>query len=89
MPELFLDPGGDVMGMFLRDDLSVRNRLHGSVVVVLVNLSINSLGGFFMSVRPDRLRSDSRLNNFIHLGGVASSAGNLLDCCFCGFHDGE
>lgn len=53
------------MAVLLWQNLLVRDWLHRGVVVMLMNLSIYSLGGFLMSVRLDCFAGDSWVDTLI------------------------
>lgn len=78
--------GQDVVGMLLRKSFLVRQRLNGGVVVMLMNLTVNSLGGFLVEVRLDGLSSDGGVDRLIDGGVVAPVAGDLVDGGSSCFH---
>jgi len=70
--ELFVLNGNNVVSVLLRESLLVCDGLDGRVVMVLVNLLINSSGYLLMLVRHDMLLSDGSSNILVNGGLVFS-----------------
>ena len=76
------------MSMFFREDLFVLDGLNSSVVMMLMNLAVHCLGGFFMAMRFDGFIGNARVDQFVHFGSMAFLRGVLKDGLFGGLHGG-
>lgn len=81
--------GDHVVGVLLGQFLFVGDGLHCGVGVVLMDLTIDRLGGFLVAVRFDLLLDDGRLDCLVHIGMVALVGGELGDGFLGGLHGGE
>lgn len=72
MVELLVLNGNDVVSVLLRKSLFVCDGLDGSMVMMLMNLLINSSGYMLMLVRHDMLLSGGSSNIFLDSGLVLS-----------------
>ena len=86
MSEFLVFSREHVVLMLFRQNLLVIDRLDGRVIVMLVDLSVNCLGDFLMSVRVDGFLRHSRVYDLIDGGLVASVGGELVHGVLCGFH---
>ena len=77
-----------VVAVLLGKDLLVSQRLHGCVMMVLVDLTVNGLCDVFMTSRLDGFGGDGRIHPLLDVGVVAMLAGELIDGGFCGLHCG-
>jgi hypothetical protein len=84
--ELLVDHILHLVMVLFRENLLVLNRLDSGVVVVLVDLTIDSLGELLMARRFDVLVGDSWGNALGHVGSVASFAREACDCGLCFVH---
>jgi hypothetical protein len=84
--ELLVDDWLYLVMMLLREDFLMLDWLDGSVVMVLMDLTVNSLGELFMTYGFDVFLGDSWGDSLSHIGGVASFAGDAGDCCFRFLH---
>jgi len=85
--ELPVDNAGGVVVVLLGQDLTVVNRLHDAMVVVLVDFLVDGRGDFLVSGRLDRLVSHGRSCLLLHLGVVVPSVGHeVVDLGFGAFH---
>lgn len=66
----------------------MRERYHSGMVMMLMNLSINSLCDYFMSVWFDSLLCDSRSDNLLYIGMVSRSGSVSSNSSFGGLHLG-
>jgi hypothetical protein len=66
--------------MLLREDFLMLNRLDGGVVVVLVNLTVDSLGELLMTGGLDVLAGNRWADALGDIGGVAPLAGDAGNC---------
>jgi len=67
-----------VVGVRLRKDLAVGDGLHGSVVVVLVNLLVDDSGDVFVLSAVHSLVQDGRSNTLMNSGVMVSGLGHKL-----------
>lgn len=67
----------NVVDMFLGQNLLVLKRLHCGVVMMLMDLTVNSLRHFFMLVRFDGLVGDGGVHCLLDCGMMAPVAGKL------------
>jgi len=77
--ELFVDDTLHLVGVLLWENLLVLDGLDGGVVVVLVDLAINSLSELLMSGGLDVLAGDSWSDALSDIGGVTLAGGELLN----------
>lgn len=85
--ELSLNLGDDVVNMLLRQLFSMLDWLNCGVVMILVNLSVNSLSGLLVSVGLHDLRDNSWVDILVDISCVALSGSDLMHCGSCGVHD--
>lgn len=67
----------DVVRVLLREPFFMGYGLDSGVVVMLMDLTINGLGCFFMLMRSDRFPCDSRVDGFLHRGMMTPLGGEL------------
>ena len=77
------------MDVLLRQTFLVGYRLNGSVVVMLVNLTVDGLLNLLVLVRLYRLSNNSWVDDLVNISRMASVRGEGLDGVLCGFHDGQ
>lgn len=75
-----------IVSVLLRESLLVSDWLHSGVVMILMNLTFNSLSHLLMSVWLNGLTCDGWVDNLVHLGLVTLTGGELANGGFCGFH---
>ena len=63
----------DVVMMFLGKDFTVKDRLNGGVVMVLVDLTIDGSSGLFVTLLNDVLVHDSGSNLLVNSGVMVTS----------------
>jgi len=81
---------GHLVVMLLWENLAVLDRLNGGVVVILVNLSVNSCGDILMLGACDVLLSDSRVDGLVDCGIMLSIlVEEASNCCLCLVHLGD
>jgi hypothetical protein len=68
-----------VVGVLLGKKFLVLQRLHGCVVMVLVDLTVDGLRDVLMASGLDGLGGHGRVYNLLNVGVVAMSAGELAD----------
>lgn len=64
---------GKVVRVHLRQNLTITDRLNACVVVILVNLTIDSLAGFILLNWGDMLLLNSRVDGFVDLLDFSST----------------
>jgi len=85
--ELTVLNGTKVVVVLLWEDFTILDRLDRGVVVVLVNLLIESSLDILVTLTVDGLVSDCRCNLLVDGGVVVTRLGHkVLDCCLGGFH---
>jgi len=84
--EFALDLRDEVVGVPLRQDLLGRYGLDCSVVVVLVDFSVNSLLSLLVSVWLDDLFGDSWVDILVNISCVPVSGRDLVHCGSSGVH---
>jgi len=85
--KLAADDAGGVVNVLLGEDLAVLNRLHDTVVVVLVDFLVDGRGNFLVAGRLDRLVCHGRGCLLLHLGVVMPVAGHeVVDLGFGAVH---
>lgn len=84
--ELALDLRDEVVGVPLRQDLLGRYGLDCSVVVVLVDFTVNSLLSLLMSVWLDDLFGDGWVDILVNISCVSVSGRDLVHCGSSGVH---
>lgn len=84
--ELAVFNGDHVMGMLLGQYLLMLQGLHGCVVVVLVDFTVNSLCDILMTSGLDSLGGDGRVDDLLDVGLVAMSACEIADGGFGRLH---
>ncbi len=87
MSEFLVLDWDHVMLVLLGQRLLVGDRLDGSVIMVLVNITVHCLRDFLMSVREDVLLCHGRVHDLVDGGFVASVRGELVNGGLSGFHD--
>lgn len=66
-----------VVGVLLRQDLTVTDWLHGCVIVVLMDLTVNGSGGLLMMLLSDVLIYNSGGNFLVDSGVMVTSLGPM------------
>lgn len=84
--ELLVDHILHLVMVLFRENLLVLNWLDSGVVVVLVDLTINSLGELLVARRFNVLVGGSWSNALGNVGSVASFASEACDCGLCFVH---
>ncbi len=87
MVELSLFDRDYVVGVLLWQDLLVLEGLHGGVVVILVNFTVNSFGDVLMASGRDGLIDNRCVDSLLDLSGVAMTTSELGNGGFGGVHD--
>lgn len=87
MVELSLLDRKLIVSVFLWEDLLVRERLDGGMMVMLMSLAINCLSDVLVASWLHGFAGDRSADALVDLRGMATFAGEIGDGFLCRLHD--